>query len=135
MPSTQIMKLETIITNFLSAKDETSIEQSSKDLKEYFNTANPSEQEVIKGVIKAKAKMMSMEANELIEQSKNYISTPEFVIDLNEWITIKEYAKRFEVASTNVVSNWIKRGIIPSENVRTLPMLNGIKVIKAVKYL
>ena len=129
------MKLETIITDFLSAKDEISIDQSSKELKVYFNTANQSEQEVIKGVIKAKAKMMSMEANELIEQSKNYISTPEFVIDLNEWITIKEYAKRFQVASTNVVSNWIKRGIIPSENVKILPMLNGIKVIKAVKYL
>ena len=129
------MKLEIIIADFLSAKDEIAIDLSSKQLKEYFNTANPSEQEAIKGVIKAKAKMMSMAANELIEQSKNYITTPDFVIDLNEWITIKEYAKRFHVASTNVVSNWIKRGIIPSENVKILPMLNGIKVIKAVKYL
>ncbi|AYQ31399.1 hypothetical protein [Runella sp. SP2] len=56
-------------------------------------------------------------------------------IELSDWVTIKEYAKRFNLESTNVVSNWIKRGIIPAENVREIPELNNIKLIKAVPYM
>jgi hypothetical protein len=63
------------------------------------------------------------------------ILTPDFTINLNEWVTMKEYSKRFNLSTTNVVTNWIKRGIIPQENIRTVPMLNGLKLIKAVKYL
>lgn len=54
--------------------------------------------------------------------------------DLGEWITIAEYAKRFGVKSTNVVTNWIRRGIIPTENVIAVPELNDIRLIKAVPY-
>lgn len=55
-------------------------------------------------------------------------------IDLAEWVTIKEYTRRFELGSTNVVSNWILRGIIPPENVRTIKELNDIRLIKAIPY-
>ena len=78
---------------------------------------------------------MIEEANKAIEESRNLIATPEFTIDLNEWITMKEYTKRFQLSSTNVVSNWIKRGVVPPSNIRVLPMLNNLKLIKAVKYL
>jgi len=54
-------------------------------------------------------------------------------IELADWITIKEYARRFELESTNVVSNWIKRGIVPANNIRDFPELN-IRLIKAVAY-
>lgn len=33
-----------------------------------------------------------------------------------------------------VVSNWIKRGIIPPENILEFPELNDIRLIKAVPY-
>lgn len=54
--------------------------------------------------------------------------------DLGEWITIADYAKRFGVKSTNVVTNWIRRGIVPAENVISVPELNDIRLIKAVPY-
>ncbi len=54
--------------------------------------------------------------------------------DLGEWVTIAEYTKRFGVKSTNVVTNWIRRGIIPAENVISVPELNDIRLIKAVPY-
>lgn len=55
-------------------------------------------------------------------------------VDLGEWVTIAEYAKRFNLKSTMVVTNWIKRGIVPAENVLTVPELNNIRLIKAVPY-
>lgn len=54
-------------------------------------------------------------------------------IELTDWVTITEYARRFELGGPNVVSNWIRRGVIPSENVRDFPELN-IRLIKAVAY-
>ncbi len=30
--------------------------------------------------------------------------------------------------------NWIRRGIVPAENIRVVDELNGLKLIKAVKY-
>ncbi len=53
-------------------------------------------------------------------------------IDLSEWITAKEYADKFELGSTNVVTNWIRRGVIPPENVKVVKRLNGLRLIKAV---
>ncbi len=55
-------------------------------------------------------------------------------IDLGEWVTIKEYAKRFGIKSTNVVSNWISRGVIPPENIIDIAELNNIRLIRAVPY-
>ncbi len=55
-------------------------------------------------------------------------------IDLGEWVTIKEYAKRFGIKSTNVVSNWISRGVISPENIIDIAELNNIRLIRAVPY-
>ena len=53
---------------------------------------------------------------------------------LTDWITPTEYAKRFKLRSTNVVSNWIRRGVIPAENILHVPELNDIRLIKAIPY-
>jgi hypothetical protein len=55
-------------------------------------------------------------------------------VDLSHWITIAEYTKRFKLKSTMVVTNWIKRGVIPADHVITVPELNNIRLIKAVLY-
>jgi uncharacterized protein YutE (UPF0331/DUF86 family) len=55
-------------------------------------------------------------------------------VDLSEWLTAKEYADKYELGSTNVVTNWIRRGVIPPENVKTIKRLNGLRLIKAVAY-
>ena len=55
-------------------------------------------------------------------------------VDLGEWVTIAEYVKRFKIKSTMVVTNWIRRGIVPAENILIVPELNNIRLIKAVPY-
>jgi len=127
--------MQTIINNLLLAETDIEINLAMKAIREEMDKANPEQKVMFRSIISAKVKMMSKQAEKLIIEAENFISTPEFVIDLNEWITIKEYANRFQLSSTNVVSNWIKRGLVPPSNIRTLPMLNNLKLIKAVKYL
>lgn len=55
-------------------------------------------------------------------------------IDMSEWLTLKRYAQRYGLASTNVVTNWISRGIIPAENVMDVPELNNLRLVKNMPY-
>lgn len=54
--------------------------------------------------------------------------------DLGEWVTIKNYCKRFGIKTEAVVVNWISRGIVPPENIHVVEELNGLRLIKAVPY-
>ncbi len=127
--------MQIIINNLLLAETDKEIEAAMKAIREEMDRANPEQKVMLRSIISAKVKMMSKEADRLIKECDTLLSTPEFTIDLNEWITMKEYTKRFHLSSTNVVSNWIKRGVVPPANIRILPMLNNLKLIKAVKYL
>ena len=127
--------MQTIINNLLLAETDKDIESAMTAIREEMDKANPEQKAMLRSIISAKIKMMSKQADKLIAESQSLLLTPDFTIDLNEWITMKEYTKRFQLSSTNVVSNWIKRGLIPPSNIRILPMLNNLKLIKAVKYL
>lgn len=70
----------------------------------------------------------------LIEEAKALLSTQGEIIEFDEWLTIKRYAERFGVENTQTIKNWINRGVIPSENVREIEELNGLRLIKAVPY-
>jgi hypothetical protein len=74
------------------------------------------------------------ETDALIAEGKRYLELNGTKYALGEWVTLKEYAKRFHLESTNVISNWISRGVVPPQNVITIPELNDLKLIKAVSY-
>ena len=52
---------------------------------------------------------------------------------LTDWLTPKNYAKRFDLKSGEVVLNWINRGIIPADHIKEIPEL-GLHLVKAVEY-
>ena len=54
-------------------------------------------------------------------------------IDLTEWLSVKRYAERYGL-TTQVVTNWMARGIIPADCTMTLPELNGIRLVKNQHY-
>lgn len=124
-----------LVSDYLLAQTEQEVEITMNEMKEAMKIATPEEKILLSEVVSAKNKMVIAELKKAIAEADNLIATPEFTIDLNEWITMKEYTKRFQLSSTNVVSNWIKRGLVPPSNIRVLPMLNNLKLIKAVKYL
>ncbi|ARK08898.1 hypothetical protein A6C57_00445 [Fibrella sp. ES10-3-2-2] len=55
-------------------------------------------------------------------------------VDLSQWITIKRYVEKYSLASTHIVTNWIRRGVIPADAVMTLPELNDLRLIKDQVY-
>ena len=54
-------------------------------------------------------------------------------VDLTHWLTIKRYAQRYGL-TTQVVTNWIARGIIPADCTMTLPGLNDLRLVKNQPY-
>jgi len=61
------------------------------------------------------------------------LKLPDEVLDMSEWLTIKRYAERHDL-STQVVTNWIARGIIPAECVKDVPELNDLRLVKNQTY-
>lgn len=64
----------------------------------------------------------------------DYIEYKGIQYPLQEWVTITEYCKRFNIGNTQTVTTWIQRGIIPSSHVVTIEEYNNIRLIKAVPY-
>lgn len=86
--------------------------------------------------------MMNQEEREKFEKViadtdkaiKQYIDENGVEYPLDEWLTISEYCKKFNIPRTQVVTTWINRGVIPKKNVVTIPELNNLRLIKAIKY-
>jgi DNA-binding FrmR family transcriptional regulator len=53
---------------------------------------------------------------------------------LSDWLTISQYCERFGLSSTSVVTNWLKRGVIPTENTVLVKPLNNLRLIRAIPY-
>lgn len=49
---------------------------------------------------------------------------------MGKWLTIKKYAEKYDLKSTNVVANWIARGTIPPEKMVQIEELNGIVLVR-----
>lgn len=74
------------------------------------------------------------ETDAVIQEATAFLQQNGTKFPLTDWLTPAEYAKQFGLKSTNVVSNWIRRGVIPAENILHVPELNDIRLIKAVPY-
>ncbi|MCX6216510.1 hypothetical protein [Spirosoma sp.] len=70
----------------------------------------------------------------LIQQATAFLETQGKRYSLSEWVTLKEYAKRYGLESISVISNWINRGIIPAEDIVIVEELNDLKLIKDKVY-
>jgi inorganic pyrophosphatase/exopolyphosphatase len=74
------------------------------------------------------------ESKQLREQALSILKKDGKEYHLSEWLTVKRYCEKFGIANTQTVTNWIKRGIIPPENVIVLEEFNDLRLIKAVPY-
>lgn len=74
------------------------------------------------------------QAKELIENAKNFLILEGKIIELSDWLTIKNYCKKYAIADESVVTNWIRRGIIPEDDIRVFPEFNSIRLVRDKKY-
>ena len=122
------------------------LEKSILFINERLEVAAPSEKIMLQKAIHEKAnelleasRALNKEAEELLA---SFYPQKEAVIEIDnqkysttEWATIDDYCREYQLRSSTVVTNWIKRKKIPSENIVTFPMLGGLKLIKKVRYV
>ncbi|NIJ55701.1 hypothetical protein [Dyadobacter arcticus] len=136
--------MEDLIRRLNEADSLVEYELASKACLDYFSTATEAERAVVRKAllnkgdeILLKAKESRQKAAELIAEYEN--SEVNIEIDgrkypLSEWVTMKEYCRRFGLKNTMVINNWITRQIIPKENILNISQLNDLRLIKAVPY-
>ena len=73
-------------------------------------------------------------ADAALDRAVKYLNDNGVEYQLDDWLTVKRYCERFGIKDTQIVTNWIKRGVIPPENVVSVEELNGLRLIKAVPY-
>lgn len=126
--------MKKILNQINKASTAQEIEAVSEKISQFLLTASIDERAEIKLAISGMHQRLINQANELIEESKTHLNLQGKSYNLSDWITVKEYAKRYGIASTQVVSNWIRRGIVPKDNILEIGELNNLKLIKAVPY-
>ena len=67
------------------------------------------------------------------QEAVNSLRVNGIVYNLDEWLTIANYAKKYNT-STHVITNNIRRGNIPASCVVEVPFLNNIRMIKDQPY-
>ncbi len=72
-------------------------------------------------------------SKETMQETVNFLRHNGVELAFDKWVTIAKYAEIYDT-STQVVTNWISRGIVPAENIRVVEELNDLRLIKAVKY-
>ena len=138
--------IEQAIFELKSALTLEEYDNSTKNISALFSEiTNSEEKELIKLAIREKAQAMHESAKALSQKTNDllaefYAQTPVTIAVENkrysttEWATIEDYCKEYQLKSTTVVTNWIKRNKIPAENIVTFPSLGGLKLIKKVAY-
>jgi len=136
--------MKDLIQSIINAETMDQYETASKASLDYFTTATEEERELIKKVMIEKADLILHQAKEVRQKAGEIIAEFEsknVTIEVNgqkysltEWVTMKEYCKRFGLKNTMVINNWISRKIIPKENILNISQLNNLKLIKAIPY-
>ena len=72
-------------------------------------------------------------AEQQAAQTTKLLQANGFVVDTTEWLTIKRYAEKYSL-DTHVVTNWIRRGVIPTDCTMVLPEINDIRLVKDQPY-
>jgi hypothetical protein len=71
---------------------------------------------------------------ELLAKGEDLLKIKGIEYSFAEWLTPVRYCEKFNIENVAVITNWINRGKIPSENIRVIEELNNLKLIKAVSY-
>jgi hypothetical protein len=78
----------------------------------------------------SKVTILLQQTQKLIEQAKDFLVSEGKVVNLDKFLTIKKYCQKYDIQEESVVTNWIRRGIIPIEDIHVFQELNGLRMIR-----
>ena len=81
-------------------------------------------------ILKQSVEDLLLETQKLVSEAKNFLMSEGKIIEIDKYLTIKNYCKKHEIKDESVVTNWIRRGIIQPEDIHTFTDLNGLRMIK-----
>ena len=70
------------------------------------------------------------ETQELIGKAKAFLVSEGKVIEFDKFLTIKKYCQKYGIKDESLVTNWIRRGIIPFDDIHVFQELNGLRMIR-----
>lgn len=79
---------------------------------------------------KPKISELLSETEKLVLKAKNFLVSQGKVLELDKYLTIKNYCLKYNIKDESVVTNWIRRGIINADDIHTFTELNGLRMIK-----
>jgi hypothetical protein len=136
--------MEDIFKRMREARDLAEYEAASEACLNYFATATELEQAEIKKFLLQHSEELLAKSRETRRKGEALIAEYQASIvnieingqkyPLSEWVTMKEYCRRFGLKNTMIINNWINRNIIPEENILNIRQLNNLRLIKAVPY-
>ena len=74
------------------------------------------------------------ETQGLIRKAKDFLVAEGKVVELGKFLTIKRYCQKHGIKNEAVVTNWIRRGIVPAEDIAVIEELNGLRMIRDREY-
>ncbi|MDI9872629.1 hypothetical protein [Flectobacillus roseus] len=134
--------MQNLIAKIQKASSVTEMEEVHNEIVAFFQTATEDEKNTIRQAFEEKSKQALKEVNETKNRAEALLREldSEVILEkdgkrynLNDWITPSEYAKKYDLKTAQIVSNWITRGIVPPQNVLKIAKLN-IQLVKDIRY-
>ncbi len=103
------------------------------EFKSWYNSLAEKDQETAKNAMKVDREDIKIQLHalqgiaDLALKGSIHYEGEEYL--LGEWVTIADYA-RLHNLKLNRVTNWIKREVIPAENVKVFPELNNLRLVR-----
>ena len=100
---------------------------------EFAQQATTDEREIVKKALSTRLNQLADEAEQALKETGAFLQQNGVRYSLDEWLTIINYARKYAV-DTQLVSNWIRRGVVPANCVVELNALNNIRLVKDQPY-
>lgn len=120
------------------------LDQFSKSNQDHWATAKTQKKVSVRGNtpinniamrnVTEELKKLLRESRAAINEAASYLISKGEVVDWTNWVTVKEYCRRFDIKNTETVSNWIRRGVIPVEDTMIVEEFNNIRMVRAKPY-
>ena len=125
---------EQLIRTIDTAITSEDVDLVSPAIGQWLQVGTPNQKVALQTAVSQLNARLTLMTTQALEQSGRFLSQNGRQYPLSDWLTPKEYAKRFDIQSTQVITNWIRRGVIPKEKVVIIQELNNLTLIKAMPY-
>lgn len=118
------------IARMSTSEESSQVRQAMADLKAH---APAEDYEQLRRALSKRLNEIADQGERELAETADLLRVNGITYDLGEWLTIANYAKKYNV-DTHVVTNWIRRETIPADCIVEIAPMNNIRMIKDRPY-